>query len=200
MTFTLFYALNTIFNYHRKLTMAILQNITWRSLPIETVNAFTANFNNPVGQYGFTQNAANQNQVVINTNPNYIYLLDRLSFSASIGENIFLESTGPGATIPQFRLKFLKGSEGKIYPFGFPAINYKDNLEFSFWFRSPQGADALLIDFTGVLNQVPATVGLASIISQVSLVIYQENNGDQIQQMLEKTAKSIGSMYRVGAV
>ena len=48
--------------------MAISQRITWRALPQETLNIFTADFNTPVGQYGFTQNVANQGQTVIPTN------------------------------------------------------------------------------------------------------------------------------------
>ena len=179
--------------------MAITQRITWRALPIETSNTFTANFNNPVGQYGYTQNAANQGQVLLqNVNPDYIYLIDTLSFSASIPEGVYLESLQAGATIPTIRFRFVKEGGAYIYPFAFPAVNYKDNMPFNFWFRTPQNTNNVLVDMYGILNQVAATVGVPSIIAQFSLVIYQENNGDQVQAMLEKTAKQIGTFYRVG--
>jgi len=179
--------------------MGISQVITWRSLPIETTNTFQANFNAPLGQYGFTQNTANQNQVLLdNTNPNYIYLIDTLSYSASIPESIYLESLGGGSIPPSIRLKFQKDSGAYLYPRAFPAINYKDNMQFSFWFRTPQNVNRVLVDMFGVVNQVAATVGVPEIIAQFSLVIYQENNGDKIQKMLMDTANSIGNFYRMG--
>jgi len=178
--------------------MSISQRITWRSLPIESYNQFYADFNTPVGQYGFTQQAANQNQLVIETNPNFIYLIDRISYAGSIDEGNWLESLGPGSTQPELRFNFLKSTGASLYPYPFPAINYKDNLEFSFWFYSPKKGDQLRISMTGVLNQVPDTVGIATIYAQVSFVIYQENNAEQIRKMKERTCGSIGGFYRNG--
>lgn len=178
--------------------MSIRQEITWKSLPIESYNQFTANFNNPIGQYGFTQVAANANQVLLNMNPNYIYLIDRVSFAASIDQGAYLESLGAGSVQPEMRIRFLKASGALTYPFPFPAINYKDNLEFSFWLHSPKKDDQALITMTGVLNQVPATVGTPSLIAFMSFVIYQENNLTKITKMLGSTTKEVGRSYIAG--
>lgn len=180
--------------------MPITQRIPWRSLPIETLNVFEANFNAPLGQYGFTQNTANQNQVVLNLKKEYIYLIDLLSFSSSIAEADYLLSLSPTATTPTARLKLQKASGTYLFPAPFPAVNYKDNMPFSLWVYSPQGNDQLLIDFFGVLDQVAATVGIPIIRAQVSFVIYQINNGDQVIKMLERTANQIGEFYRVGSI
>jgi hypothetical protein len=175
--------------------MSIRQEITWKSLPIETSNQFTANFNNPVGQYGFTQVAGNADQVLINMNPNYIYLIDRVSFSASIAEATYLDSLGVNAVQPQLRIRFLKQSGALTYPFPFPAINYKNNLEFSLWLRSPKRADQALISMTGVINQVAATVAIPTILAFASFVIYEENNLTKITKMLGATKPGIGREY-----
>lgn len=178
--------------------MPIQQRITVRSLPVETYNQFTANFNNPAGQYGFTQVAGNQGQIVINTRPDTYYLIDKLSFSASIPETVFFSSLGAGAIQPEFRLRFLKASNTPAYPFPFPGINYKDNMDFSFWFHSAKQNDQLLIDMTGVINQVPATVGIAQIFAQLSYVIYQENNLNVVRRIAEATCNNVGAFYQNG--
>ena len=183
--------------------MSISQRITWRSLPIETANTFTAVFNDPLGAYGFTQNPANQNQVCLtNVNPDYIYLIDVLSFSCSIPEDVYLSSLNPsiysGVIEPFFRLKFAKESKTFMYPFPFPGVNYKDNMPFNFWFRTPQNVNDVLIDMYGVIGQPAELVGIEEVTAQISFVIYQENNGDQVVKMLEKTAQNIGMFYRMG--
>lgn len=178
--------------------MSVPTPITWRSLPIESYNQFTANFNNPLGQYGFTQVAANANQLVINTNPNFIYLIDRVSFSASIDEGVYLQALGAGSIQPTLRFRFLKASQTSLYPYALPAINYKDGLEFAFFFYSPKRGDQLLISMAGVLNQVAAMVGVGEIIAQASFVIYQENNAEKINKMKNSTGPLIGRYYREG--
>lgn len=178
--------------------MSIQQFIPMRSLPIETQNVFEATFNSPAGQYGFTQNTANQNQTLLVTKKDYIYLIDRVSFSASIPEEDYLSSLGSGAILPTVRLKHSKQGGGYIYPRAFPAINYKDNLEFSFWFHSPQAGNIVQVDMFGVLNQIAATVGITTILAQLSYVVYQISNGTQVLKMLEKTGQAIGDFYSMG--
>lgn len=177
--------------------MAIIQTITRRALPIETSNRFSSTFNAyALGQYNFTRVAANQNQVVIETNPRYIYLVDRLSFSASIGEGDYLRSIVPGNE-PGARFKF-RNSPRYIYPQPFPGINYKDNLALSFWFQSQKENDALLVDFMGILDQIPTTVGVTNIYAQLSLVVYQEMIEEVTHNMRQPLSDQFGTYYRRG--
>ncbi len=172
--------------------MSIIQTITWKSLPIETYTPFTANFNAAgLGQYSFTFQAGNQNQIVIPINNRFLYLIDRVSFSADIAEGTYLESVDV-----QPRLRFTYQRDGQpVYPRSLPAINYKDNLELCFWFESKKSNDNLLVSMTGILDQVPATVGKASITAQLSLVIYQEENLGKIREMLIATGRNLGAPY-----
>lgn len=175
--------------------MSVVQKITWRSLPIETYNQFTATFNAfGLGQYSFTGVAANVRQLALNMQRQYVYLIDRVSFSASIDEGVYLSAAQPTPNNPQFRF-FFRNTSYNIYPFALPAINYKDNLEWCFWFRSPKGADSLQVSLNGILNQVPAIVGTATITVQLSLVIYQEMNAETIREMLGVTSKQFGNFY-----
>lgn len=171
--------------------MSISQKITWKSLPIETSNVFVATFNTPPGRYGFTQNQANRDQLVIPINNRYVYLIDRLSYSASVAEGTYLRSL---AVNPTLRLK-LRNTPQPLYPYPLPAINYKDGLEFNFWFQTKKKNDELLITMEGELNQVAETVGVSEIVAQVSIIIYQEENLDKITQMRTETGPRIGRFF-----
>jgi len=175
--------------------MAVIERISVKALPIETSNQFVATFNVPTpGQYDYGI-AANQNQVMIaRLNPNFVYLIDRVSFSASVPEGVYLESVN---VQPQFRLS-LRQTQYGIYPRPLPGVNYKDNLEWRFWFWTEKHNDQLLVTLTGSLNQVAATVGVAAITANLSLVVYEENNLDIIKHIKEQTAPWAGEFYRHG--
>lgn len=177
--------------------MAIIERMSVKALPIETNNRFAAAFNVPtVGQYDFGV-AANTNQVVIGRlNPNFVYLIDRVSFGASIPEGVYLESVTNTAT-PSARLRF-RNTEYGIYPRPLPCINYKDNLEWRFWFWTEKENDALLVSFDGALIQVAATVGIPTIYANLSLVIYEENNLTIARKIKEQTSECAGEFYRYG--
>jgi hypothetical protein len=177
--------------------MSIIQTITWKSLPIESLNLFGATFNaTGTGQYDFGANTANQRQTVLELNERYLYLMERVSISATIAEGDYLRSI---AVVPNFRFSFRNTPSGQgVYPRPLPAVNYKDNLEFSFWFKTQKKNDALLVSLGGILDQIPATVGISEIKLQLSLVIYQEENLEKITTMRDGTKQGIGSMYRTG--
>lgn len=177
--------------------MAIIERASVKALPIETNNRFSAQFNNPTaGEYDFGI-AANTDQVVIaNLNPNFVYLIDRVSFSASIPEGVYLESVTTTAT-PSARLRFLNTSYG-IYPRPLPGVNYKDNLEWRFFFWTEKANDQLLVTFDGSLQQVAATVGIPWIYANLSFVIYEENNLTIATKIKEATGKCAGEFYHYG--
>jgi len=175
--------------------MAIIERVSVKALPIETNNRFAANFNVPtVGQYDYGI-AANVDQVVIGSlNPNFVYIIDRVSFSASIPEGVYLESVN---TVPTARLRFRNTDYG-IYPRPLPGVNYKDNLEWRFFFWTEKKNDALLVTFDGALNQVAATVGVPTIYANLSFVIYEENNLQIATRIKEQTNECAGEFYRYG--
>jgi len=165
----------------------IIQRISKTGLPVETTNIFTGTFNNPtLGVYDFGI-AGNTDQLVLNLNPRYYYLIDAVSLSATIDEGVYLESLNINPTI---RLRF-SSKPNFIYPFPLPAINYKDGLNWNFFFNTKQANDRLLISLDGILNQVPATVGIATIKILVSFVLYQEENAEAVKTLFGTKNQSV---------
>jgi len=161
--------------------MSIEQRISYKALPIETFNRFQARFNVLPNKYSFdiAEEPTNGRQLVIPMNNRYIYLIDRVSFSSSIDEGVYLRSID---VQPDLRLQ-LRLQSAFLYPYPLPAINYKDNLEFNFWFHSNKANDQLLVSMSGILDQVPETVGVSTIYSHISFIIYQEENVDLIEKL-----------------
>jgi hypothetical protein len=171
-------------------------------MPVETYNIFTAAFNVPVGQFGFSQAAGNAGQLVWPIRRQYIYFLDRISFSGSIAEPDWLASidnTTPlpaaNATTPAARF-YLEKTGQATFSRPFPAINYKDMMELNFWIYSAQANDNLRVNFTGVLNQIPATIGLTFIYAQVSLVMYEITATSAVKRIIEGIDPSFGDFFR----
>lgn len=175
--------------------MSIQQILNGKYLPIETANRFRADFNTPPGQYGFQGSAAavaqNTRALVLEMEPEYVYFIDRLSFSASIDEGVYLRAFDPGDR-PEIRL-FLRERSPAIFPRPFPAINYKDNLELNFWFYNLDANNALLATMSGTLNQPAELVGVDTVFAQLSLVVYQIEQTEEIVNYLRR-----GYMQTVG--
>jgi len=164
----------------------LIQRISKSGLPVETSNIFTGTFNAPtIGVYDFGV-AGNTDQLVLNLNPNYFYMIDQLSLSATVDEGVYLRSLNVN---PFARLR-LRSQPTFLYPFPIPAINYKDGINFNYFFNTMQSNDALLMTLDGVLNQVAETVGVPTISILISFVIYIETNTDNVKVLRENTAKS----------
>jgi hypothetical protein len=180
--------------------MAIIERISAKATPFETQNRFAADFNNPTaGEYDFGIEAAPlpaNIQPVLKLNKAHVYLIDRVSFSASIDEGVYLRSIIPGRT-PEARLYFQTPNR-TVYSKPFPCINYKDNLEWRFWFWSPLQGDTLQVRFFGSLDQVAETVGVDTIYAQLSLVIYEETNDTIIRRIHSGTCPDAGEFFSNG--
>ena len=165
--------------------MSIIRDIPIKALPIETNNRFAAVFNaQGLGQYNFTLNTANIKNTVMNLDARYVYFIERLSFSASIDEAQYLINVDDGNE-PQFRL-FYSQTKYALYPRSFPAINYKDNMEFNYFFYNPKSNNNLQMTFQGILNQNAALVGIDTIYANVSLVIYQIEATNDVLEYIKK--------------
>ena len=175
--------------------MSIIQNFNSKYLPVESSNRFRADFNTPPGQYGFQGSAAavqlNTRQTVLELDKAFVYFIDRVSYSASIDEGVYLESIDQ-ANRPEIRL-FTKNRSVGVYPRAFPCVNYKDNLEWNFYFLSTVGDDELQATMQGDLDQVAATVGVPTIWAQLSLVIYQIEATPEIVRLI-KSGKSLAGV------
>ena len=148
--------------------MSILYKIPEKARYIPTENTFSASFNTPTfGVYDFGI-AANTNVSVLKMQANTVYFINALSIGGNIASEDFLSSI---STTPKIYLK-RKNSGENVYTSPIPILRYFDNKEISAWSLSDKGDDELLITFTGVLNQIIATMGVSPITLAVSLSIY----------------------------
>lgn len=145
------------------------------SKPFTTSNIFNAAFNFPsLGKYDFTGTAANKGQVLFSTVNTSIYVISSASFSATIPEGDFLGSIDVSLKVnfPAWRLR-IASDQTVLHPLPFPVVSYYQNEPFETFIYSQQLNDQILIDFTGVLNQTGALVGITSIRAQISVTYYE---------------------------
>ena len=148
--------------------------------PILTSNIFTANWNVPtVNKYDFTNFAGNQNQTVLRMTGSSIYVIERVCFSTTVPEGTFQESIDSAISVPQLVFKTLK-TERQVFDRPLPFINYVDNLELLLYVPSDQTDDEIIVTFQAVLDQVPATVGIATIKAFLQLNIYEVQNTEWV--------------------
>lgn len=155
--------------------MSIEIKIPVNSIPRQTASQFTGVWSQAphINLYSFNPTivtpANNINTLIMPMNKNSIYLLSGIGFSCDIPEGDFKSSIN---TIPELQLNKLSTGV-QIFQNRIPFINYVDSQEFVYFFSSQMSPEALQGTFTGLLNQIPATVGDLEIIAQVQLNIYQ---------------------------
>ncbi len=167
--------------------MAVIKEVPKDSRFIQSVNTFQATFNNPtVGGYNFGV-AANTGQTVIKLRPTSIFLLEKLSFSCNIDEGDFLAAV---TTTPQFLLRRLIDGQTVFYK-PIPIVSYIDGVDAItyVWTKEKVGTsgdntnpDELIIDFSGILTQTAALVGVPSLTAQVTFNFYEVINSDWVKQ------------------
>jgi hypothetical protein len=149
---------------------------------IPTENIFRAPFGAPVvGKYSFGMQGAydaitllNVNQVVIDLEPNSWYLIERAFVGGNIGADEYFNSIDPASTtyLPRFEIKKkLAGSIVNVK--AVPIVQFFQNRESPVWINSQKKTDQLLMSLTGILVQIPTTLGTAEIQITVGLSIYQ---------------------------
>lgn len=115
----------------------------------------------------------------------HLYLLERYSFSASVAEGAYLESTA-GGIVPTLEIRIPTQKRRLIYPNPIPLINYFDGLE-CLMFAYAEQDQYLTATFRGQLTQPGALIGVADITAQVQFNIYEIRNKDWIEHFLGKT-------------
>jgi len=160
------------------------------SKPFTTSNIFTAQFNVPtLGKYDFTATPGNRGQTVFRMVNSSVYFIASLSFSATTPEGDFLSAIdiSAAANFPQWRLRF-NSDQTILHPYPFPVVTYFDDRQFQTFVSSQQSEDILLMDFSGVLNQIAALVGVGEIRAQVSTLVYEIIDNNWIKPYRDKSA------------
>ena len=167
--------------------------------PNLTANIFTATWNVPTAnRYDFTNVAANQNQTVIQTTGSSVYVIERNSFSMTVDEGVFQSSIDSTVSVPRFKFISLKSGQ-QIYHRPLPFINFVDNMELLLFYPSDQTEDEIQVTFECVLNQVPATVGIATIKAFLQLNIYEVQNTDWLRRFYHSVQRPEGDLRIRGA-
>lgn len=173
--------------------MGISYQIPQQARFIPTSTVFTAVFNAITpGKYDFTQTATNQNVTVLTFQPNTVYLLERMSAGGNITEGQFLES------IETFPLLYVKKKiQNKVvYEKPIPIINYFDGQEAAAYVISDKHSDELRLTFTGLLNQLPSMIGIATVKIQISLNIFAIDSNFWNGSFRDRQGRSIGQVNR----
>lgn len=138
-----------------------------------TTTIFSAAFGVPTpGFYDFNV-AAN----VINLfemQRNVVYYLERMSLGGNISEENYLNSI---AVLPQLSFESSLTGE-KLFMQSLPVVKFYDDRQATSFIYSDKQNDFLVLRFTGVLKQIPATIGLASIDINLTLSIYEIKDKD----------------------
>jgi hypothetical protein len=175
--------------------MSLIINLAIQTLRyIPTQNIFRAPFGLPiVGKFSFGMpgysspvTLLNLNQPVIDLEPHSWYLVERIFSGGSIGAEDYFASIDASLIdyIPRiFLTKKLSGNIVNVKPV--PIIQYYQNRESPIWVNSQTKKDQLLISCSGVLSQIPPTMGLAEIDLTIGFSIYQVSDAEHSRIMLE---------------
>lgn len=148
--------------------MGITYQIPHTARFIPTTNIFTGLFNNPtIGKYDFGT-ALNTGQSVLPLKRGTTYLIDRISTGGNIDEGTYLDAI---ETLPEIILRRSKSNE-IVYKTTVPLVNYVDDQDMIAWVKSEKGGEILIVDFTGVLDQTAALVGVLDVKIHLSYSIY----------------------------
>jgi hypothetical protein len=129
--------------------------------------SFRATFNNPtIGKYDFSAAPA---VVAFETSENTVFLIERISTSATIAEGTFLQNVEQPLALT-FKLR----STGEVlFSQPLPMLLYYTNAEFSGWLQRELKNDAILCSLTGILGQNADLVGIPQIDFLVALDVYR---------------------------
>ena len=145
----------------------IVFRIPPRSVYQKTPLHFRATFNNPtLGKYNFSAAAP---VVAFETTENTVFLIERISTSATIAEGTFLQNVETPLEL-SFRLR---STNEILFTKPLPMLLYYTNAEFSGWTQRELKNDAIICKLTGILGQNADLVGIPQIDFLVALDVYR---------------------------
>lgn len=161
---------------------------------LQPVKRFEADFNVPtLNKYDFGV-AANTNQDFLPVKKQHLYLIDKLSFSASMDEGVFLEAVdtdAAGDPSTKCSIRIPSQLDKLIYREKIPFVNYIDNSDVQIYAYAEQD-ETLTMTFEGVLSQPLELVGEASIFTQITANVYEIRNKAWIDNFLQRTKDGQG--------
>jgi hypothetical protein len=160
---------------------------------LQPVRRFTATFNNPtLNKYDF-EIAGNTDQPFLPVKKQHLYLFDKISFSGSMDEGVFLKAVDTAAGVPSTKISIRIPSQLNklIYRDKIPIINYIDNSDVQFYAYAEQD-DTLTVSMEGVLSQVAELAGELTIYLQLTCNVYEIRNIDWIDNFLQRTRDGQG--------
>ena len=139
---------------------------------------FKAVLNNPTaGKYDFTNYApvaARYNVAVdlgLDMNPDYLYFFSQMSFSMSMGEDVYLSAIDAG-TVPKLTVRD-SSTMKNIFHAPFRLFRYFENAGVDSYHFNANRVSRIVADFQAVLVQPAALVGISDIYAQASFMVYE---------------------------
>ncbi len=134
--------------------MSVIVNIPNQANPLFNKLEFKAIWNPATGLYDFNT-ALNTGVKILDFQNSAPVLLASFTIGADINGEIFTDSI---QVVPSLTFKYEKKNTNVYHrPLTVPQLT--DNRELMVWCASDEDDDRLLVDFRGVLKQVPETVG-----------------------------------------
>jgi hypothetical protein len=142
---------------------------------IPTSTSFNAPFNTDVtGKYSFNNLSSNLNVPVLKLEFGSYYLIERMFISGNLTAEDYLSSVDDPLTIPKLQIKRVKDSVCS-HVSQIPVVQFTINREAPIYIKSDKLDDYITLSLTGVVSQLPQTVGLDPIIITIGLSVYQIN-------------------------
>lgn len=144
----------------------ITYNLPRRIRFVPASGIFTAAFNVPtVGKYDFNGQVVTLAAALV---PNSVYLIDSYSVAGNVAGEDFLSAidTAPGFTL----LKTVNNEN--VFDGPIQIHSYFTDRQIVHFFRTNQNKTGLSGKLTGVLNQIPAFVGIASISLSINFSLH----------------------------
>ena len=144
----------------------ITYNLPRRIRYVPGSGIYTAVFNVPtIGQYDF---AGQTVELVKSLVPNTVYLIDSYSVAGNVAGEDFLSAI---ATVPALTLQKTLNNEN-IFDGPIQIHSYFTDRQIVHFFKTGHNKTGLAGKLSGVLNQIPAFVGLASISLSINFSLH----------------------------
>lgn len=156
---------------------------------------FTAPFNTvEIGKYSFTS-PINSAVPVLKMEPNTIYLIERISWGASISA----ENYAGAMDIAPAKLALKTKIAGDlIFSMPYSLANFSNDSPFVAWYKNDLSGDEIQAEVTGNLLQTSELVGINSIILSASFAIYAINDARFSENFRGVLSSNVGQQVRGG--
>lgn len=176
--------------------MSIISRIPDNSRVRYPVVRFVSDALDGLGQYNWSV-AGNLNVVIMtDLKPPNVYLFERVSFFANVGETDWLESMLTQNDFPRVALSWQKNSGASIYGEPFRCVNYIDNCEQLLYAQSKQKEDSITASMFGRVQQTPGMVGKLNLLAQINFTVYEITDQNWIK-LFERDPGRLGLPVQV---